>query len=221
MVIRHPTLVAIDSLLEKYEEPREVPENVIIPRLIHPFSRKHITTVRINIVRLEMMQMLREAITNCDCMYIKWSPQEITQMVELTELNIIKFADRSLTEEGFYGGSWIDGCYMSQDFELKYTERMCYFSMLFEQHASTVIMALVTLETQLHELALLPTVKVDPERFHKLYTDNASKMTVTDMYLCGKCNKRQCFAYSHTVQSADEGGAIRVVCTFCLNSWNS
>ncbi|KAJ3039775.1 RNA polymerase II elongation factor [Rhizophlyctis rosea] len=43
--------------------------------------------------------------------------------------------------------------------------------------------------------------------------------SVTDMFSCGKCHKRQCTYYQMQTRSADEPMTTFVTCTYCGNKW--
>jgi len=79
-----------------------------------------------------------------------------------------------------------------------------------------------------HDIAFMKPDSVFPERwkatidaymkkYENAYENKVSAMT--DMFVCGKCKKRECTYYEIFSRSADEPAIIHVRCQNCSNSW--
>lgn len=79
-----------------------------------------------------------------------------------------------------------------------------------------------------HEIPFMKPENSFPERwkvtidaYMKKY-ENAYEnkvVAMTDMFICGKCRKRECTYYEIFSRSADEPAVIHIRCVNCGNSW--
>lgn len=79
-----------------------------------------------------------------------------------------------------------------------------------------------------HDIPFMKPENIFPERwkdtidlYMKKY-ENAYEnkvVAMTDMFLCGKCKKRECTYYEIFSRSADEPAVIHIRCVNCGNSW--
>lgn len=79
-----------------------------------------------------------------------------------------------------------------------------------------------------HEVPFMKPENIFPERwkdsvdaylkkYENAYENKAVAMT--DMFMCGKCKKRECTYYEIFSRSADEPAVIHIRCINCGNSW--
>ena len=79
-----------------------------------------------------------------------------------------------------------------------------------------------------HEIAFMKPVNTFPERwkdtvdaFLKKYENAYERkdVTISSLFRCGKCKKKECTYYSMQTRSADEGETVFVSCLACGNRW--
>ena len=61
------------------------------------------------------------------------------------------------------------------------------------------------------------TIEAYLKKYENAYENKAVAMT--DMFMCGKCKKRECTYYEMFSRSADEPAVIHIRCINCGNSW--
>lgn len=79
-----------------------------------------------------------------------------------------------------------------------------------------------------HDIAFMKPENTFPERwkdtidaYMKKYQNAYEKqdVTVSSLFRCGKCKKKQCTYYTQQTRSADEGETVFVKCMNCGNAW--